>query len=122
VTGPLFFETRAHLMVCTGKRCRERGSAALFERLWSAMEREGLAYYARGGAVRLTESGCLGACSHGPNATCYFAASYFAASDDAGRPKLDQAWYADMDGPRLLELARALNDGAELPARGRYDR
>jgi len=114
VSQPLFFQTRAHLMVCTGKRCRERGSAEFFARLWSDLERERLAYYTAGGKVRLTESGCLGACSFGPNATCYFAA--------ADHPGLDQAWYARMDGPRLLELARALNAGAALPDEGRYDR
>src|SRR6185295_9776508 len=101
---PTFFPTRAHLLVCTGPDCAERGARELYARCVAALERESLAYYKTGGSVRLTESGCLGACAHGPNAAAYY---------DAGQRdgSLAQAWYAGMDETKLLTLARCLNAG-----------
>lgn len=111
--GPTLFRTRAHLLLCTGPRCRERGAERLFEEAWAALEAERLAYYCAGGTLRLTESGCLGACAHGPNLTCYHRAS------DEG--PLDEAWYAGVDLRSFLAVARAAHAGERLPDDGRYD-
>ena len=104
---PLHYPTRGHVLVCTGPNCASRGSRELFDRLWLRFEREQLAYYRSGGAIRLTECGCLGACSYGPAVACYA----------NGR----EAWYAGMDEGRVVALARAVQDGRELPSEGRYD-
>lgn len=109
---PLFFETRAHVLVCTGPRCGQAGARSLFQRAWAEAERRRLAYYVRGGSVRLTESGCLGACAHGPNAVVY-------RGDESGA--LSEAWFCDLDDTRLLALLEALQSGAPLPTEGRYD-
>jgi (2Fe-2S) ferredoxin len=110
---PRFFPTRGHLLVCVGPRCAERGAEALFDEVWRAFERCGLAYYMRGGSVRLTSSGCLGACSYGPNAACY--------RQDPERPGLEEAWYAGAQLSRLLEIGRAVQAGAPFPRPGRFD-
>ena len=104
---PQRYPTKGHLLVCTGPSCTARGSRALFDRLWVRFEHERLAYYRSGGSIRLTESGCLGACSYGPSVACYSGGS--------------EAWYAGMDEQRIVALARAVQDGGELPAEGRYD-
>jgi len=109
---PLFFETRAHLLVCTGPTCRRAGSVALFANATADLEARRLAYYASGGSLRFTESGCLGACATGPTVAAYYA--------DGGT--LAQAWYTGMDREKLLALAQALHDGATLPIDGRFDR
>ena len=109
---PLFFETRAHLLICTGPSCRRVGAATLFAEAWQDLENERLAYHTTGGTLRLTESGCLGACNTGPTVAAYHA-------DGA---QLAQAWYADMNREKLLELARALHEGGPLPSEGRFDR
>lgn len=111
---PLFFETRAHVLACTGPTCAQRGGRAVFEATWDAMETRGLAYYTTGGSVRLSETGCQGACSHGPNAI-----AYYGAPDGRG---LAEAWYAGMTQERLLALVEALHAGRPLPTEGRYDR
>ena len=41
------------------------GGAELFANAWQDLETHRLAYYTRGGSLRLTESGCLGACARG---------------------------------------------------------
>jgi (2Fe-2S) ferredoxin len=110
---PNFFPTRAHLLVCTGTDCAARGGRELFARSTAALERDGLAYYKTGGGVRLTESGCLGACAHGPTVAAYH---------DRGDGSLAQAWYAGMDETKVLELARALDGRRDPPAEGRFDR
>ena len=107
---PKFFDTKAHLMICVSRDCAAQGSRALYGAVWNAFEHEYLAYYKRGGSLRLTESGCLGACQYGPNATCYF------KRDGV----LHQAWYARQDLPQLMEIARALHADAPLPERGCY--
>jgi (2Fe-2S) ferredoxin len=108
---PQFFKTKAHLLICTSQQCAAKGSAILFQTLWQVLERERLAYYA-GGGLRLTESGCLGACQFGPNATCY-------RKLEAGG--LEEAWYYGLDFPKALQLARALNASQDLPLEGRFD-
>jgi (2Fe-2S) ferredoxin len=109
---PLFFETRAHLLLCTGPSCRRAGSAQLFARATADLETDGLAYYTSGGSLRFTESGCLGACSSGPTVAAYYAVG----------ATLAQAWYTGMDREKLRALAQALHDGAALPLEGRFDR
>jgi (2Fe-2S) ferredoxin len=108
---PTFFKTTAHLMICTGPQCQAKGSSVLFQAVWHSLEREKLMYYAAGGHLRLTESGCLGACQFGPTVACYF----------KHQDHLREAWYAGMDYPRTINLARALDAKLELPAAGRYD-
>jgi (2Fe-2S) ferredoxin len=109
---PPFVPTRAHLLVCTGPSCRRVGSAQLFAGVWQDFEAQKLAYYTRGGSLRLTESGCLGACARGPNVAVYH--------DEGGH--LAQAWYIRMDRPAVVRLARALHEGAPLPTQNRFDR
>ncbi|MDQ3034419.1 MAG: (2Fe-2S) ferredoxin domain-containing protein [Myxococcota bacterium] len=104
--GPLFFPTRAHLLLCTGPRCARRGSARLFDDAWRALEARSIAYYKRGGGVRLTQAGCLGQCSHGPTLVAYH-------GDAQGR--LAEAWYVGIDAPSLLRIAEALNAGDPPP-------
>jgi hypothetical protein len=65
VQKPLFFETRAHVLVCTSVNCSRAGARRVFEATWRALEERKVAYYRDGGTVRLTESGCQGACGHG---------------------------------------------------------
>jgi (2Fe-2S) ferredoxin len=108
---PTFFKTNAHLMICTGPQCHAKGSSLLFQSVWNGLERKRLMYYAAGGNLRLTESGCLGACQFGPTVTCYF----------KHQDQLQEAWYAGMDYPRTINLARALHAKLELPTEGRYD-
>ena len=109
-SGPKWFETRAHLLLCQGQRCRERGAAPLFQALWQHLERDALAYYKGGGSLRLTESGCLGACSYGPTLCVY----------RQGKGGLEQAWYAPTDYPLAVAVAQAAHTGAPLPAERRY--
>ena len=104
---PIHYPTRGHVLVCTGPSCAGRGARELFDRLWLRFERDRLAYYRTGGSIRLTECGCLGACSYGPSVVCYGNGA--------------EAWYAGMDEERVVELARALQAGGELPVAGRYD-
>jgi (2Fe-2S) ferredoxin len=108
---PQFFNTRAHLLVCTSQQCALKSSRILFQTLWQSLERERLAYYA-GGGLRLTESGCLGACQFGPNATCY---------RKLENGNLEEAWYYGLDFPKVVNLARALNAGEDLPLEHRYN-
>ena len=110
---PLFFATRAHILVCVGPQCGKRGSRELLTRATSELEKAHVVYYKSGGTVRLTATSCLGACAHGPNVTAYY-------GDDAGQ--LHEAWYAGVDDTRLCTLARALHEGEEAPTAGRYDR
>lgn len=99
-------------MICTGQSCSEAGSRFLFRSVWQSFETEKLVYYKSGGNLRLTESGCLGACQFAPSAACYF-------KTDTGQ--LEQAWYAKLDHPQIMTIARALHVGQELPERNRYD-
>ena len=98
-------------MLCTGQRCIEAGSRFLFRAVWQSLETEKLVYYKSGGNLRLTESGCLGSCQFAPSAACYFQRD----------GKLEQAWYAKLDHPQIMALARALHGDQALPERNRYD-
>lgn len=108
--GPKYFPTAGHLLVCQGQSCQARGSQLLYQALWQALDREHLAYYKAGGQVRLTGSGCLGACSFGPTVCVY--------RERAGT--LEQGWYAAMDFSQALALAHAVQEEADLPAEHRY--
>jgi (2Fe-2S) ferredoxin len=108
---PTFFKTKAHLMICTGQSCTQAGSRFLFRAVWQSLESEKLVYYKSGGNLRLTESGCLGSCQFAPSAACYFKRD----------GKLGQAWYAKLDHPQIMTIARALHGDQELPSRNRYD-
>lgn len=110
---PLFFATRAHILVCVGPQCSKRGSRELLARGTAALEKEHVVYYKTGGTVRLTATSCLGACAYGPNVTAYY-------GDEAGQ--LREAWYAGVDDGRLSRIAKALHEGEEAPTEGRYDR
>ncbi|MEF2277153.1 NAD(P)H-dependent oxidoreductase subunit E [Deinococcus sp. YIM 134068] len=105
-----YFKTSGHLLVCQGKSCQTRGSALLYRALWNHLERDGLAYYKTGGSIRLTESGCLGACSYGPTLCVY--------RKRGG--ELEEGWYAAADLPLASAVARAVHEGAELPGEHRY--
>jgi len=107
---PRSFPTSGHLLLCGHTNCQERGSGPLYARLWTELETQHLAYYKSGGRVRLTQSGCLGACGWGPTLCVY--------RERAGR--LEQGWYWGVDLRRALEVARAVQEEAELPAEGRY--
>ena len=71
------------------------------------MEHERLSYYRTGGSVRLTESGCLGACGHGPTLVCY--------------RDHEQAWYAPVSTTEALEIARSAHADDALPTKNRFD-
>jgi (2Fe-2S) ferredoxin len=111
MTKPHFFSTQAHILICTDERCLKEGSRLLFEAVWKGLETEKLAYYKTGGNLRLTESGCLGACQFGPTVACYF-------KHGTG---FEQAWYQRMTYPNTMQLARALHGQLDLPTNGRFD-
>ncbi len=97
---PAIPSTSAHVLVCVDGRCAVRGSQELHRALWQAMEDERLAYYRSGGSVRMTSSGCLGACDHGPTVAVY-------ATDSQGG--ITPKWYGSMTLPETLEVVRELN-------------
>jgi hypothetical protein len=66
-----YFPTSGHLLLCQHQNCRARGADLLMLALTRALEQEKLLYYKAGGSVRLTGSGCLGACGYGPVLACY---------------------------------------------------
>ena len=107
---PKHFSTRGHLLVCQGANCQARGSVLLHKALWNHLERSSLAYYKRGGSVRLTESGCLGACSFGPTLCVY----------RQRNGALEEGWYAAVHFPLAARVAQAVHEEAELPEEGRY--
>jgi (2Fe-2S) ferredoxin len=96
--------TSAHVLVCVDGRCAVRGSQELHRALWQAMEDERLAYYRTGGTVRMTSSGCLGACDHGPTVAVY---------SSAPTGTVTSTWYGSMTLPETLEVVRALNNVPE---------
>lgn len=111
---PQFFPTSGHIMVCQGQTCRSRNSALLYQALWQYLEEHSLAYYKQGGSVRLTESGCLGACSYGPTLCTY-------RQTQEGGEQLEQAWYAACTLPLACRIAEAVHQRDELPSEQRYD-
>ncbi len=109
---PIFFSTRAHVLLCTGPRCAMAGSRRVLNEATDALEQRRVAYYRQGGTVRLTEAGCLGACAFGPTV-----AAYYAQPDG----QLTEAWYVGMTTDKVVALAEALHDGEPPPEDGRFD-
>jgi (2Fe-2S) ferredoxin len=107
---PPYFRTSAHLLVCQHANCKARGSDLLHRAVWNALDTSRLAYFKTGGSVRLTESGCLGACTSGPVMCVY--------RERAGQ--LEEAWYAAVDVPLAMKVARAAHEGTELPTDRKY--
>ncbi|WP_291426900.1 ferredoxin [Deinococcus sp.] len=105
-----FFPTNGHLLICQNSQCLGRGSGLLYRALWNYLERESLAYYKAGGTVRLTESGCLGACSYGP-AMCVYRRT---------AQGLEESWYGAADFPLACAIAQAVQQGGALPSERRY--
>ncbi|AFZ66869.1 (2Fe-2S) ferredoxin domain-containing protein [Deinococcus peraridilitoris] len=105
-----YFKTNGHLLACGGSSCQQRGADLLYLALQRALDNQKLLYYKTGGSVRLTRSGCLGACSYGPTLACY--------RERAGQ--LEQAWYEAVDFPLALRVAQAVHEEAELPQERRY--
>ena len=107
---PKYYPTRGHLLVCQGTSCQARGSSLLYQALWKHLERESQSYYKQSGSVRLTTSGCLGACNYGPTMCVY-----------RQRPEgLEEGWYAAMEFPLASRIAQAVHEGAPLPGEHRY--
>jgi (2Fe-2S) ferredoxin len=96
--------TCAHVLVCVDGRCAVRGSQELHRALWQAMDDERLAYYRTGGSVRMTSSGCLGACDDGPTVAIY-------ASDTTGG--IPPKWYGSMTLAETLDVVRTLNSAQD---------
>ena len=107
---PTFFPTKGHLLLCQGSNCKARGADLLYRALNAALEKDKLAYYTSGGSLRLTESGCLGACQFGPVMACY-------RQRDG---HLEEAWYSATDFPLARVIAQAVHEEAELPGERRY--
>jgi (2Fe-2S) ferredoxin len=112
---PLYFKTSGHLLVCQHVNCKARGSDMLYKALWNALDTHKLAYFKTGGSVRLTESGCLGACSYGP-VMCV----YRRLPDSSTQGQLEEGWYNSADLPLALKVAQAVHEGAELPTDRKY--
>ncbi len=108
---PKFFSTHGHLMLCQNTNCVQRGADHLHRVLTVALEREHLMYYKKGGTLRYTASGCLGACSSGPVLACY-------RQRDG---QLEQGWYYGATLPVALEVARAVHNERDLPLERRFD-
>lgn len=111
VQRPLFFQTRAHVLVCTGPNCVRDGAREVFASTWKTLEASKVAYYRDGGTVRLTESGCQGACGHGPNAIVYFV-------DASGTMR--EGYYAGLDAARLVAIATAVHEQRDPGVANRY--
>ncbi|WP_420596275.1 (2Fe-2S) ferredoxin domain-containing protein [Deinococcus sp.] len=107
---PTFFPTKGHLLICQGSSCQARGAELLHKAVSNALEADKLVYYKTGGSLRLTTSGCLGACNFGPAMACYRARG----------GELEQAWYAATDFPLARQVAQAVHDEADLPEERRY--
>jgi (2Fe-2S) ferredoxin len=111
VQRPLFFQTRAHVFVCTGPNCVRDGARGVFASTWKTLEAKKVAYYRDGGTVRLTESGCQGACGHGPNAIVYFV-------DASGTMR--EGYYTGLDAERLIAIATAVHEQRDPGPANRY--
>jgi (2Fe-2S) ferredoxin len=78
----------------------------MFQAVWDALDQEKIAYYRTGGSIRLTETGCLGACDYGPTIACYTAK--FDGPQNL-EPALKQTWRVNMTAEKIVELARAIH-------------
>lgn len=116
MSGPKYFATRGHLLLCQGASCQRVGADLLYQGLKQHLERGQLAYYKAGGSVRLTTSGCLGACNYGPTLCVYRQ-----TAQGAEQAHLEQAWYAAVNFPLARQVAQAVHTGEPLPLEHRYD-
>lgn len=98
-------DTSAHILLCVGPRCTERGARRIFEEVWETLDADSIAYYRSGGSVRLTETGCLGACDFGPTVACYGSTG----RHDCDGELLSQTWRVRMDTERIVALARSVH-------------
>ena len=121
-TRPTYFRTSGHLLVCGHTNCEARGGKLLYAALWNALDRERLAYFKAGGSLRLTESGCLGACQYGPVLCVYRARPGQGGPDQQvlSERGLEEGWYAATDLPLALRIARAVHAGEALPGERKY--
>ena len=103
------------MLVCQHANCKARGSDLLYKAVWQALDTRKLAYYKTGGSVRLTESGCLGACTSGP-----IMCVYRQHTGPLERAQLEEAWYAAADFSLAVKVAQAAHDGTELPEDRKY--
>ena len=126
-----YFPTSGHLLLCQHQNCRARGADLLMLALARALEQEKLLYYKAGGSVRLTGSGCLGACGYGAVLACYRSVpasgdaerSVPASGDAGGGPRsetLEQGWYEAVTLPLAVRIARAVHEGSALPDEQKY--
>jgi (2Fe-2S) ferredoxin len=92
------------------RRVRD-GARGVFASTWKTLEAKKVAYYRDGGTVRLTESGCQGACGHGPNAIVYFV-------DASGTMR--EGYYTGLDAERLIAIATAVHEQRDPGPANRY--
>ena len=82
---------RIHILVCTtGRTCPTQGSEPVWLALKKRVRGEGLT-----GEVRVSKSGCVGQCGHGPMACVY----------------PDNVWYAALGEEDVEPLLAHLRDG-----------
>lgn len=105
-----YFRTRGHLLLCGHANCRARGADLLHLALTKALEERRLMYYKTGGSVRLTTSGCLGACGYGPILACY----------RERNGALEEAWYENVGFRLALGVAEAVQNEDDLPDEQKY--
>lgn len=106
--GPTIFRSKGHLLVCTGPQCAARGGQSVFRATEHALEANHLVYYRRGGVLRLTESGCLGGCQHGPVACLYL------------RGETDGAFFHSFSVDTALAIGFAVQNDAPVPNTFRF--
>jgi (2Fe-2S) ferredoxin len=88
---------RIHVLVCTaGKTCPTQGSEPIWLALKKRVRADGLA-----GEVRVSKSGCVGQCGHGPMACVY----------------PDDVWYAGLGEEDVEPLMAHLRAGTIHEAR-----
>lgn len=89
---------RVHAFVCTGgKTCPAQGSVAIWMALKASVKELGLA-----DEIRVSKSGCVGQCGHGPMACVYpHDVWYGALSEEDVAPLLDHLRGGPVHEPKL---------------------
>jgi (2Fe-2S) ferredoxin len=75
----------AHVLVCKGRDCKERGSKAVRKSLKDELRAEGL-----NRDVRVDSVGCLGLCKHGPNLVVYPGGTWYISVVEQDVPEVVQ--------------------------------